>query len=210
MTTVVADMSVSLDGFVADPADRADKVFTWYAKPQPAESPREPTGEADAMGLGVIVYGRRTFEVAHGWDGRHPTGAPVVVVTHSIPAGWPRPNSMVSFGTAGIHSAMAAAAQIAGDKVIALGSPSIIQQCLALGMVDRIQVKVVPVLLGNGIRLFGTLTDAVELADPEVTEGNGVTHLYYRVLRKGRVGLPGSSPTAHLRHAWAPPVHGLP
>jgi hypothetical protein len=61
MATVVADMSVSLDGFVADTADRADKVFSWYGKPQPEQSPREPTGEAEAMGLGVIVYGRRTL-----------------------------------------------------------------------------------------------------------------------------------------------------
>jgi dihydrofolate reductase len=184
MATVVADMSVSLDGFVADSADRADKVFTWYGKPQPEQSPREPTGEADAMGLGVIVYGRRTFEVAHGWDGRHPTGAPVVVVTHSMPDGWPRENSTVSFDIAGIESAMATAAKIAGDNVIALGSPSVIQQCLALGMVDRIQVKVVPVLLGGGIRMFGALADAVELSGPDVTEGNGVTHLYYEVARR--------------------------
>lgn len=185
MATVVADMSVSLDGFVADTADRADMVFTWYGKPQPEQSPREPTGEADAMGLGVIVYGRRTFEVAHGWDGRHPTGAPVVIVTHSVPDGWPRPDSTVSFDTTGIESAMAVAARIAGDQVIALGSPSVIQQCLALGMVDRIQVKVVPVLLGDGIRLFGTLTgDPVELDDPEVIQGNGVTHLYYNVPKR--------------------------
>jgi dihydrofolate reductase len=187
MTTVVADMSVSLDGFVADSADRADKVFTWYGKPQSAQSPREPAGEAEAMGLGVIVYGRRTFDVAHGWHGRHPTGAPVVVVTHRVPDGWPRRNSTVSFDTAGIESAMAAAREIAGDRVIALGSPSVIQQCLELGVVDRIQVKVVPVLLGDGIRLFGTLgCGPVELEDPEVTEGNGVTHLYYNVPRTAR------------------------
>jgi dihydrofolate reductase len=184
MATVVADMSVSLDGFVADSADRADKVFTWYGKPQPEQAPREPTGEAAAMGLGVIVYGRRTFDVAHGWDGRHPTGAPVIVVTHTVPEGWPIPDSTVSFDTVGIESAMATAAEIAGDKVIALGSPSIIQQCLALGVVDRIQVKVVPVLLGSGIRLFGTFAgDPVDLADPEVMQGNGVTHLYYNVAK---------------------------
>ncbi len=185
MATVVADMSVSLDGYVADSSDRADKVFTWYGKPQPEQSPREPTGEADAMGVGVIVYGRRTFDVAHGWDGHHPTGAPVVVVTHSIPKGWPLPNSTVSFDTAGMQSAMATAAEIAGDNVLALGSPSIIQQCLALGLVDRIQVKVVPVLLGGGVRLFGTLsTGSVDLEDPQITEGNGVTHLYYNVPRR--------------------------
>ena len=80
---------------------------------------------------------------------------------------------------------MATAGNIAGDKVIALGSPSIIQQCLALGLVDRIQVKVVPVLLGDGVRMFGALATApVELANPVVTEGNGVTHLYYDVARR--------------------------
>jgi dihydrofolate reductase len=191
MAHVVADMSVSLDGFVADPGDEVQDVFAWYGKPQPEQSPREPTGEADHMGLGVIVYGRRTFDIAHGWDGRHPTGAPVVVVTHSVPDGWPRENSSVSFGTAGIESAMATAEKIAGDNVIALGSPSIIQQCLALGLVDRIQVKLVPLLLGDGIPMFGTLATApVELGNPEVIEGNGVTHLYYDVVRPGTARIP--------------------
>ena len=187
MTKVVADMSVSLDGFVADSANRVDAVFTWYGKPQPEHSPCEPNGEAAAMDLGVVVYGRRTFDVAHGWAGRHPTGAPVVVVTHHVPAGWPRENSTVFFATDGIEAAMDQAGQIAGDKVIALGSPSVIQQCVGLGLVDRIQVKLVPVLLGDGIRLFGTLrTGPIELADPEVTIGNGVTHLYYDVVRTDR------------------------
>jgi len=184
MSEVVADMSVSLDGFVADPGDGVQDVFAWYGRPQPEQSPREPAGEAAAMGVGVIVYGRRTFELARGWDGRHPTGAPVVVLTHNIPEGWPRADSMVSFDTAGIESAMAMAEKIAGDKVIALGSPSIIQQCLALGLVDRIQVKLVPVLLGDGIRMFGSLATApLELGNPQVWEGNGVTHLHYDVAR---------------------------
>jgi dihydrofolate reductase len=160
------------------PAGSAEKAWTGI---------RLCVVDADAFRkhLGVIVYGRRTFEVAQGWDGRHPTGAPVVIVTHTVPDGWPRPDSTVSFDTAGIQSAMATAAEIAGDKVIALGSPSIIQQCLALGIVDRIQVKVVPVLLGNGVSLFGTLPgDPVELDDPEVIQGNGVTHLYYNVAKR--------------------------
>jgi dihydrofolate reductase len=186
MAHVVADMSVSLDGFVADRKDGVQDVFAWYGKPQPEQSPGEPAGEAAGMGLGVIVYGRRTFDIAHGWEGRHPTGAPVVVVTHRVPDGWPRENSTVSFDTAGIESAMATAEKIAGANVIALGSPSIIQQCLALGLVDRIQVKLVPLLLGDGIPMFGTLATApVELGSPQVTEGNGVTHLYYDVVRPG-------------------------
>jgi dihydrofolate reductase len=182
MSTVVADMSVSLDGFVADPTGGVDRVFAWYAKPQPAAQPAEPAGEAAAFGLRVIVYGRRTFDQAKGWDGQHPTGAPVIVVTHEVPDGWPREGSTVSFVTDGIESAIKNAEAIAGDGVIALGSPSIIQQCLNLGMVDRIQVKVVPLLLGAGIRLFGELAgDPVELENPTLVEGNGVTHLRYVV-----------------------------
>jgi dihydrofolate reductase len=182
MSTVVADMSVSLDGFVADPTGAVDRVFAWYGKPQPAAQPVEPSGEAAAFGLRMIVYGRRTFDQARGWDGRHPTGAPVIVVTHEVPDGWPREGSTVSFVTDGIESAMEEAEAIAGDGVIALGSPSIIQQCLNLGMVDRIQVKVVPVLLGAGIQLFGDLAGGpVELEDPTVVVGNGVTHLHYEV-----------------------------
>ncbi|MBV9196406.1 MAG: dihydrofolate reductase family protein [Solirubrobacterales bacterium] len=182
MATVVADMSVSLDGFVADPAGGVDLVFAWYGKPQPAAQPVEPIGEAAGFGLRVIVYGRRTFDQAKGWDGQHPTGAPVIVVTHEVPDGWPREGSTVSFVTDGIESAMKQAEAIAGDGVIALGSPSIIQQCLNLGIVNRIQVKVVPVLLGGGIRLFGDYAAGpVELENPTVIEGNGVTHLHYAV-----------------------------
>ncbi|HEX6453967.1 MAG TPA: SRPBCC domain-containing protein [Trebonia sp.] len=189
---VVADMSVSLDGFVADAKDGVDEVFAWYGKPQPeapgtaspggASAAEIADGEAEAIGVGVIVYGRRTFELANGWNGTHPTGAPVIVVTHSVPDGWPRDGSTVSFVTDGIEAAMRTATETAGGKVIALGSPSIIGQCLDLGFVDRIQVKLVPVLLGSGIRLFSELSKVpVELDNPVVTEGNGVTHLHYRV-----------------------------
>lgn len=186
MSTVVADMSVSLDGFVADPAGGVERVFAWYGKPQPAAQPTEPSGEAAGFGLRVIVYGRRTFDQAKGWGGRHPTGAPVIVVTHDVPEGWPREGSTVSFATGGVESALKEAETIAGDGVIALGSPSIIQQCLDLGVVDRIQVKVVPVLLGAGIRLFGELAAGpIELQNPKVVEGNGVTHLHYGVRLSG-------------------------
>ncbi len=178
MGALVADMSVSLDGFVADPSDGVGHVFAWYSKPQPHPGAQQP----GAAGLGVIVYGRRTFEVADGWGGNHPTGVPVIVVTHTVPDGWPREDSTVSFVTDGIESAIEQAQAIAGDKTVALGSPSIIQQCLNLGLLDRIQVKLVPVLLGDGIRLFENLTTGpTELDGPTVVEGNGVTHLTYRV-----------------------------
>ena len=184
MSTVVADMSVSLDGFVADVEGGVERVFAWYGKPQPEQQPVEPAGEAASFGLRVIVYGRRTFEQANGWGGRHPTGAPVIVVTHELPAGWPREDSTVAFATGGIEDAMRQAHVVAGDGVIALGSPSVIQQCLDLGIVDRLQVKVAAVLLGSGIRMFGELAHGpVDLENPTVLEGNGVTHLHYALIR---------------------------
>ena len=181
-SAVVADMSMSLDGFVADLEDGVDRVFAWYSKPQP---PRQtaPSVDRDSPGLGVIVYGRRTFEVDNGWGGNHPTGAPVIVVTHNVPDGWPRPDSTVLFNTEGIDSAIEQAKEIAAGKDVALGSPKIIQQCLDRGLVDRLQVNLVPLLLGNGIRFFENLaTPPIELEGPVVGEGNGVTHLSYRVL----------------------------
>jgi dihydrofolate reductase len=179
--TVVADMSMSLDGFVADPEDGVDRVFAWYGKPQPSRR-SAGEGERDASGLGVIVYGRRTFEVASGWGGNHPLGVPVIVVTHRIPDGWPRPDSTVRFNTDGIESAIEQARAIAAGKDIALGSPKIIQQCLDRGLVDRLQISLVSVLLGDGIRLFENLATApIVLESPVVSEGNGVTHLAYKV-----------------------------
>jgi dihydrofolate reductase len=181
VASVVADMSMSLDGFIADTDDGVDRVFAWYTKPQP---PRQAAGEADrdSSGLGVIVYGRRTFEVANGWGGNHPLGVPVIVLTHSIPDGWPRLDSSVLFNTDGIESAIAQAKTLADGKDVALGSPTITQQCLDLKLIDRLQVSLVPLLLGNGIRFFESLKSApIELETPTVSEGNGVTHLAYRV-----------------------------
>ena len=111
----------------------------------------------------------------------------MIVVTHRIPEGWPRDGVAVSFVTDGIETAMRQAVAVAGDGVIALATPSVIQQCLNLGLVDRIQVKVVAVLLGAGIPMFGKLTgDPIELENPTVVEGNGVTHLHYRVPERRR------------------------
>lgn len=142
----------------------------------------EGAPERDSPGLGVIVYGRRTFEIAKGWDGKHPMGVPVIVVTHSIPQGWPRPGSTVMFVTGGIEHAVEQAKAIAGEGTVALGSPSVTQQRLDLGLLDRVQVSLVPLLLGSGIRFFEYLASApIELEGPTVNEGNGVTHLSYRV-----------------------------
>src|SRR4030081_2174361 len=97
MATVIANMSVSLDGFVADASDGIEQVFSWYGSGDvevptavPGLAFRTSAASADHLraGLGkvrALVSGRRTFELTGGWGGRHPLGVPVFVVTHHVP-----------------------------------------------------------------------------------------------------------------------------
>jgi dihydrofolate reductase len=196
MATVIANMSVSLDGFVADSSDGIEQVFAWYGAGDvevptstPGFSYRVSAASADHLRgvfgkVRAVVSGRRTFDLAGGWGGRHPVGAPVWVVTHTVPEGWPREDSDISFVTDGVASAVAQARAAAGDGWIAVASPDITQQCLNLGLLDEIRIDLVPVLLGQGVRLFDNLAKTpVALSGPTVVEGTGVTHLAYAVKR---------------------------
>ena len=132
-------------------------------------------------GLGAMLTGRRTFDVAQGWGGNHAWG-PAFVLTHHIPAGWPRPNSTVHFVTDGIDSAVKQAKAAAAGKSVGVHGADTIQQLLNAGLLDEISVDIAAVLLGSGVRLFDHLagTPAV-LGNPTVIPGDGVTHLCYPV-----------------------------
>ena len=195
MAKVIALMSMSLDGYVADANDGVDEVFDWYFSGDveiPISSPTmemtfrvSPPSAEHLNGLiaelGAMLTGRRTFEVADGWGGQHAWG-PAFVVTHDVPAGWPRPGSTVEFVTDGIESAVARAKAAAGSKSVGVHGADTIQQCLNAGLLDEIQVDLAAVLLGEGVRLFDHLADTpVVLGDPKVVDGVGVTHLRYPV-----------------------------
>ena len=111
MTKVIALMSMSLDGYVADVTDGVAEVFDWCFSSGDVEVPTASrtsgmtfhVSAASAEHLrglvaeiGAMLTGRRTFEVAGGWDGQHPWDVPAFVVTHQVPEGWPRPGSTVS------------------------------------------------------------------------------------------------------------------
>lgn len=195
MATVIASMTMSLDGFVADPDDGVADLFGWYENGD-VEIPTAMPGltfkvtEASAPYLrelvttcGAVVTGRRMFDMTDGWHGHHPLGCPVFLVSHSVPPGWPRPELPVTVVTEGLESAVAQAKAAAGDKTVGVGGADIAQQCLSLGLVDEVHVQLVPVLMGRGIRFFDHLAGTpFRLSDPEVTEGKAVTHLRYRVL----------------------------
>jgi dihydrofolate reductase len=188
---------MSLDGFVADPSDGVGPLFDWYGNGDvevrwPGNDMVSRTSKASAKylheiidGAGALVAGRRVFDFTGGWAGSHPVGVPVFVVSHSVPAGWPRHDAPFTFVTDGGESAVTQAKAVAQDKSVGVAGPNIAQQCLNAGILDEIRVELVPVLLGQGIRFFDNVQQApVMLEDPTIVEGCRVAHLAYRVRKR--------------------------
>jgi dihydrofolate reductase len=184
---------MSLDGFIAHPDDSVRHLFDWYGNGEveihwPGNDMVSHVTLASATYLrdaiakvGALVVGRRVFDYTQGWAGSHPFGAPVFVVSHSVPDGWPRPDAPFTIVTDGVGSAVAQASEVAGDKTVGLAGPNIIQQCLNSGLLDELSIELVPVLLGEGIRFFDNLTiSPIMFENPTVIEGDRVTHLVYR------------------------------
>ncbi len=204
MGKIVFNMTTSLDGFVAGPNDSPENglgeggeaLFNWYfsgdtevpisdgnmvlkVSPQSAKLLKESMGN-----YGAGVWGRKTFDIAQGWGG-HPPGSPAFIVTHTVPPEWVYEGSPFTFVTEGVESAIRQAKQAAGDKDVVVCTASILQQCLNLGLMDEIHIDVVPLLLGNGVRLFDHLDiKPIELESIRVVEAPGVTHLGFRVLKE--------------------------
>jgi dihydrofolate reductase len=196
MSKVIAGFSMSLDGFVADPDDEVDQVFRWYsagcadaevmAGDGTSGMSREGAGFIEEAGrdAGVLVTARRTFDLGHAWGGKHPMDVPMVVVTHRVPEEWAnREGSPFTFITEGVPKAIDVARQIAGDKDVVVGAPSVTWQCLQLGLLDAIHIDLAPVVLGRGIRLFDHLTRPVELLITEASGNPHVTHITYQVIK---------------------------
>jgi dihydrofolate reductase len=136
--------------------------------------------------IGALMSGRRTFDIANGWGGRHPLDVPVFVITHTVPQEWVYEGSPFTFVTDGVESAVEKAKEVAGDKNIGVGAASIAQQCIQAGILDEIQIHLAPVLLGDGIRLFDHQGAApIDLESMRVVETPGVTHLRFRVAKDG-------------------------
>ncbi|HYQ84742.1 MAG TPA: dihydrofolate reductase family protein, partial [Rubrobacter sp.] len=155
--------------------------MTFEVSPQAAEMLNEVFSS-----IGAIVTGRRTFDITNGWGGRHPIGEgiPIFVLTHSVPDGWAYEGSPFTFVTDGVESAVEQARAAAGEKNVAVGAASLVQQCLEAGLLDEVHVDVVPVLLGDGVRLFDNLgTAPIELERTGLVADPDVTHMTFRVVR---------------------------
>jgi dihydrofolate reductase len=196
MSKVTAGFSMSLDGFVADADDGVEQVFKWYSvgstegDVQSGDTTFKMSREGAeyieeaSKGAGVLVTARRTFDVSNAWGGKHPMDVPMVVVTHAPPEEWINTtDSPFTFVSEGVPRAIEIAKQIAGDKDVVVGAPSVTQQCLQLGLLDEIHIDLAPVVLGNGIRLFDHLKEPIELQITAASGNTYVTHLTYRVVR---------------------------
>jgi dihydrofolate reductase len=198
MSSTVLYMSMSLDGFVAGPnesvdnglGDGGERLHEWIFAGAPTEHggvpgrPEGVNGEVmdEAMATGAVVAGRGTFEPAKGWGGDHHDGVPIFILSRQRPEvdpSWP----LVTY-VPNVETAMARAKEAAGDKDVLVHGATVAQLSLAAGVLDEIQIHLIPVLLGKGRRLFEHLgTDHIELEPVRVLEGSGVTHLRYRVCR---------------------------
>ncbi len=203
MGKVVFEISMSLDGFIAGPNDRpglglgegGERLHQWAYE---LASWRERHGLAggqtnrdaelldDAFrNTGASIVGRRMFDNAEEWGENPPFDMPVFVLTHQAREPLVKGGTTFTFVTDGIESALAQARAAAGAKNVAIGGgANVAQQYLKAGLLDEIEIHLVPILLGDGIRLFDHLGDAqIELERTRVIESTAVTHLRFRVVK---------------------------
>jgi dihydrofolate reductase len=197
MGKVVVQATMSLDGFIAYPSGGVGPLFDWYRNGDVEFHDNERTYRVSAASaeylrsawsdVGPGVLGRRLFDLTDGWGGTPAVGDAAFVVTHRVPTEWieAHPDAPFTFVTDGVESAIAKAQAVAGDRVVSLTAGNLAGQALAAGLVDELRVDLVPVLLGTGVRYFGDFTGAERLLEnPQVVQGDRVTHLHYRVRKE--------------------------
>jgi dihydrofolate reductase len=199
MSASVLYMSMSLDGFVTGPnagpdnglGDSGERLHEWAVTGEVGTdiSAALRSGGVNGkvinefMSTGAVVAGRGTFEPAGGWGGDHHDGVPIFILTRRDPDDlkrWP----LVTY-VSDITTAMTRAKDAADDKDVMVHGVGTASLALAAGVLDEIELHVVPVILGQGRRLFEDLApEQIELERTRILEGeNGVTHMHYRVLR---------------------------
>ena len=198
MSATVLYMSMSLDGFIAGPnegpgnglGDGGHRLHEWFLTGADADH-KAISGRLagvngqvvdEFMATGAVVAGHGTFEPAGGWGGDHHDGVPIFILTRHPDdlRHWP----LVTY-VSDVESAMAQAKQAAGDKNVLVHGAATAQLALAAGVLDELEIHVIPVLLGQGRRLFDNLApEHIELERTRILEGEaGVTHMHYRVQR---------------------------
>ena len=200
MSATVLYMSMSLDGFIAGPnegpgnglGDGGERLHEWVMRGGDADH-KAISGRLagvnrqvvdEFMATGAVVAGRGTVEPAGFWGGDHHDGVPIFVLSRPEPDGesgqWP----LVTYVN-DVATAMSEAKRAAGDRNVLVHGAGTAQLALAAGVLDELEIHLIPVLLGQGRRLFDNLDpEHIELERTRILEGeSGVTHIHYRVQR---------------------------
>ena len=199
VSATVLYMSMSLDGFIAGPnegpgnglGDGGHRLHEWALTGPEGDHKRARRAAGvngqvfdEMMATGAVVAGRRTFEPAGGWGGDHHDGVPIFIFSRHEPGidigQWP----LVTY-VDDVRTAMTDAKRAAGDRNVLVHGAATAQLALAAGVLDELELHVIPVLFGQGRRLFDNLDpEQIELERTRILQGeDGVTHMHYGVQR---------------------------
>ena len=194
MSKVYAELSMSLDGFITGPnvrvgngmGDGGDRLHDWMFDAK-TETDAKIVDEKSAT-TGAVVMGKRMFDVGfEPWGDPPPFRMPVFVVTHEEREPLPmQGGTTYTFVTDGIEAALELARSAAGDKNVGIwGGANIIRQYLSAGLLDELRIQLIPILLGDGIRLFEGLDPlGIELRKVSSIETPGATHFRFEVVKR--------------------------
>jgi dihydrofolate reductase len=197
MGKVIANASVSLDGYIAKD-DTIGRLFDWLQNgeveiPTPAGDFAVHLSPASAewwdgwvSSLGALVCGRTLVDLTDGWRGRHTVDVPAVVVTHEVPTAWveAHPDAPFHFVTDGVEAAVAKAQEVAGDRTVTVTAGTIAGQCLQLRLLDAVAMDLVPVVMGGGRPYVGDMpVEDITLGDPtSCVQVDRIAHLLFPVV----------------------------
>lgn len=189
MSKIVLEITVSLDGFICEAGDDLERIHSWLFS-EKTEADLKVLDES-RRSLGAVIMGRRTFEDGvkkQGWSGwvdNPPFDVPMFVLSHDVPEKLARGKTAFTF-IEGIENVLHEAKTVAGEKTVSImGGANIAQQFLKAGLLDEMQLHLVPVMLINGTKLFEHLgKQKIELEPIKVVESATVTHLHYRLIKE--------------------------
>lgn len=188
MTKVIAGMTTSLDGFVNDRDGNVKNL-----NPDFVELHDVPSFQKMIEDTGAAIMGRHTYEMADPFmwaNDDYEFQTPLFVLTHTPPEKYPKGNGKLSFTFVdGVENAVSQAKQAADGKNVQVLGASTIQQCLNAGLCDELQIDLMPILLGKGLRLLENIdTDKIELERIKVEETTPFrTCITFRVTKANRL-----------------------
>jgi dihydrofolate reductase len=184
MGKVIVGTTMSLDGFIKDRLGSVEALYPDLEALRETEMLQE-----SIRSTGAVVMGRHAYDMANGDFTGYEYQVPIIVLTHHPPeivARGANDRLTFTFVIDGIEHAIQEAKAAAGEKdVTVIGGANTAQQCINAGLCDELQIGIVPILLGGGLRFFDNLSlDLVELEKIRTLESPSRVDLRYRLRSK--------------------------